>query len=74
MGVFGEHLKRQWRNLKGYSELVAVVTRMVETNGPVVVDEVTGFRLRGMGLVDFDGDRVGWRYGMYRTFFKQRLL
>ena len=73
-GLYGDHLRRHLWNLEHYPELMKAVKKLVESNGSVRLDSsVQTFKLHSMGLVQFQGNNVKFRYSLYEQYFRDRL-
>jgi Flp pilus assembly protein TadD len=71
-GLFGDHLRRHWWNLKQHPELTDAITQIVTATTPVRLEPAEAFKLKSMGLVDWQNDRVVLSRNLYRQYFHAR--
>jgi hypothetical protein len=71
-GLFGDHLRRHWWNLKQHPELTDAITQIVTATTPVQLEPTEAFKLKSMGLVDWQNDRVILSRNLYRQYFHAR--
>ncbi len=64
------HLHRHLLNLQKDENLQTAITKVVNTETPVEVGTIEGFKLRSMGLVKFRGNAVVPLCGLYREYFR----
>lgn len=80
-GIYRNHLQSLWEQLQSSpnasedaTTILDSLKRVLETgDGGVRLQEETGFKLEGMGLVQFDGDQVRLSCELYRRYFRKRL-
>jgi len=73
-GPYSDHLRRHSLNLKKDAELVKEAKMVMSADSPLPVREVNEvFRLRSMGLVKVQDDRVMPLCDLYRRYFNERL-
>jgi hypothetical protein len=73
-GPYSDHLRRHRLNLKKDAELVKETKMVMSADGSLPVREVNEvFRLRSMGLVKVQDDRVMPLCDLYRRYFNERL-
>ncbi|MBW4631915.1 MAG: AAA-like domain-containing protein [Iphinoe sp. HA4291-MV1] len=72
-GPLCDHLRRHLRNLEEDAELLAAVKLVVTSDIPVDVGSVEAFKLRSMGIVKFQGNKVMPLCDLYRQYFRDRL-
>ncbi|UBF29271.1 AAA-like domain-containing protein [Kovacikia minuta CCNUW1] len=68
-GLYGEHLRHHYLNLKSDHKLVTALRQVVSTDQPVQVGTEEAFRLQSMGLVKYQGNAVVPLCGLYRRYF-----
>ncbi|HLP90782.1 MAG TPA: AAA-like domain-containing protein [Nostocaceae cyanobacterium] len=73
-GIYCDHLRRLLQNLQEKEELLAAFKRVVSANGAVDVGTEAGFKLRSMGLVKFQGNKVMVLCELYQKYFSDRLF
>jgi hypothetical protein len=72
-GIYSDHLHRHLRNLQQHPELLAAFSRVLSTTESVELDQVQGFKLQRMGLVNLQGNRVRISCDLYRIYFSDRI-
>ena len=72
-GPYCDHLRRHLRNLQDDAQLLAAVKEIVTTNTLFNVGSVEAFKLRSMGLVKFQGNKVLPLCELYRQYFRDHL-
>lgn len=72
-GPYYEHLRRHLLNLEEHTELVAAVKQVVSAHIPVEIKTAEAFKLRSMGLVKIQGNKVMPLCELYRQYFRDRL-
>ena len=72
-GLYGDHLRRHYLNLKSDDELVAALRQVVSANEPIQVGTEEAFRLRSLGLVKYQGNAIAPSCELYRRYFRDRL-
>jgi hypothetical protein len=68
-GLFSDHLRRHWWNLKQHPELTDAITQIVTATTPVQLEPTEAFKLKSMGLVDWQNDGVVLSRKLYRQYF-----
>ena len=71
-GLFGDHLRRHWWNLKQHPELTDAITQIVTATTPVQLEPTEAFKLKSMGLVDWQNNGVVLSRNLYRQYFHAR--
>ena len=71
-GLFGDHLRRHWWNLKQHPELTDAITQIVTATTPVQLEPTEAFKLKSMGLVDWQNNCVVLSRNLYRQYFHAR--
>ena len=70
-GPFGDHLRRHLFRFRDKPDLRQAMAQIVTHKR--CSDELHFFRLRGAGLVRRAGSAVVPRYGLYTSYFRERL-
>ena len=71
-GIYGDHLRRHLWNLEQHHPCKEAFKQVLVNELPVSLDAVLAFKLRGMGLVNQQGNEVTVRYNIYRLYFRER--
>lgn len=71
--LYGEHLRRHWLNLEDNADLIGAIRQVVLNHTPVQLGAAKAFKLRSMGLVQFQGNFVVPLCGLYQLYFKEQL-
>lgn len=71
--IYKDYLRKLLWNLQQYPELVAALTRAVESPTPVKLDPIQAFKLQSMGLVKVQNLQVIPSCNLYRQYFSDRL-
>ncbi len=72
-GIYQDHLRRHLLNLEQDESLLNAFKQVVATNNPVQIGSSEGFKLKSMGLVKFQGNKVMPLCELYRQYFRNRL-
>ncbi|MGK7882316.1 MAG: AAA-like domain-containing protein [Crocosphaera sp.] len=72
-GIYQGHLRRHLWNLKRNESLLMAYKQVVATDHPVQIGSSEGFKLKSMGLVKFQGNKVMPLCELYRRYFRNRL-
>lgn len=72
-GLYNDHLRRHLWNLEQHPELASAIKKVVDTDNPVQLESMQGFKLHSMGLVQLQGNQVTPRCNLYRQYFRVRL-
>lgn len=72
-GLYREHLRHHYLNLKSDEKLVATLRQVVSANEPIQVGTEEAFRLQSMGLVKYQGNAIAPSCELYRRYFRDRL-
>jgi hypothetical protein len=72
-GLYGEHLRRHYLNVKSDDKLVAALRQVVSANEPIQVGTEEAFRLQSLGLVKYQGNAIAPSCELYRRYFRDRL-
>ncbi|MBE9201854.1 MULTISPECIES: AAA-like domain-containing protein [unclassified Nodularia (in: cyanobacteria)] len=72
-GPYNDHLRRHLLNLQEDEELLAALKQVVLADEAVNVGTTEAFKLRSMGLVKFQGNKIMPLCNLYRKYFCDRL-
>lgn len=72
-GIYSDHLHRHLRNLQQRPELKIAFSRVLSTTESVELDQVQAFKLKRMGLINLQGNRVTISCDLYRQYFGDRM-
>ncbi|CCQ55502.1 AAA-like domain-containing protein [Crocosphaera watsonii] len=72
-GIYQDHLRRHLLNLEQDESLLIAYKQVVATEHPVQIGSSDGFKLKSMGLVKFQGNKVMPLCELYRRYFRNRL-
>ena len=72
-GMYQEHLRRHLLNLEQEPDLLTALKQVVAAPCPVQIDSTEAFKLKSMGLVKFQGNKVMPLCELYRQYFRNRL-
>ena len=72
-GMYQEHLRRHLLNLEQEPDLLTALKQVVAAACPVQVGSTEAFKLKSMGLVKFQGNKVMPLCELYRQYFRNRL-
>lgn len=72
-GLYGEHLRHHLENLTDNPALQSAMQTVVLAPGPVQIPDQAVFKLKSMGLIRLQGDRVAPVGDLYRFYFRNRL-
>jgi hypothetical protein len=72
-GIYSHHLHRHLWNLQQHPKLTAAFKQVLSTTEPIELEQVKGFKLQRMGLVNLQGNRVTLSCDLYRQYFRERI-
>ncbi len=72
-GIYRDHLHRHLWNLQQNPDLATAFQRVLKAAATVELEQVQGFKLHSMGLVNLQGNRVTVSCDLYRRYFRDRL-
>lgn len=72
-GPYNDHLRHHLLNLQEDEQLLAALKQVVIADAAVDVGTTAAFKLRSMGLVKFQGNKVMPLCNLYRKYFCDRL-
>ena len=70
-GIYSNHLRCHWDNLKKNADLADVLLNIVASSNPVKVEREQGYKLQSMGLIKWEGYYVAPSCDLYRRYFSQ---
>lgn len=70
-GIYGDHLRRQFGNLREDPELLQAYKDLVSIAVPLQLDSQVAFKLRSIGLVKFVGNQVIPMCDLYYQYFRE---
>ena len=72
-GLYDEHLRHHLEILAKDADLRQAMRAVVLANGPIQIQDQATFKLKSMGLIRKQGDRVEPLGDLYRLYFRNRL-
>ena len=72
-GVYHDHLHRHLWQLEQYQELGDAFRQVLTSDAPVDLNQVHGFKLYSMGLVNLERNKVSVQCELYQQYFGDRL-
>lgn len=72
-GIYRDHLHRHLKNLQQHPQLRAAFNRVLNSTEPVELEQVQGFKLQSIGLVNLQGNRVKLSCDLYQQYFGVKL-
>ncbi|MBW4684255.1 MAG: AAA-like domain-containing protein [Komarekiella atlantica HA4396-MV6] len=72
-GIFRYHLWRHWVLLQEKPNLAKIYAGLVEAKQSIYLDPIDAYKLDGIGLISFEGDRIKPRCELYRAYFEKQL-
>ncbi|MEB3885709.1 AAA-like domain-containing protein [Lyngbya sp. CCY1209] len=72
-GIYSRHLHMQLWHLQQNPELAIAYRKTVQATEPIRLDQVSGFKLKSMGLVNLEGDHATVSCELYRRYFGSQL-
>ena len=73
-GIYGNHLHRHLWTLQHNPELAAAFNQVLRSTEPIEVEQVQGFKLHSMGLVNLQENQVRLSCDLYRYYFRDRMI
>jgi len=71
--IYGEYLHRLWDRLQQDSSLLSTFSRIIETDGGLLLDPDLAYRLESMGLIKLQGNEAVVACQLYKEYFKNRI-
>ncbi|WP_392533964.1 AAA-like domain-containing protein [Nostoc sp. C117] len=72
-GIYRHHLWRLWVQLQEKPNLAKTYAQLVTPQGSTSVDPIETYKLDGLGLIRFEGDRILPTCELYRVYFQKQL-
>ena len=72
-GLYDEHLRHHLENLGNNPDLYQAMGVVVTADAPIQIADQVTFKLKSMGLIRKQGDRVEPLGDLYRLYFRSRL-
>jgi hypothetical protein len=73
-GIYANHLHRHLWTLQHNPQLATAFNQVLSTTKPIEVEQVQGFKLHSMGLVNLQGNLVRLSCDLYRYYFRDRII
>ncbi len=72
-GIYNNHLRDHWTALQSSSELSGTLKRIIDVDGPLLIDPSQAYQLYSRGLIKFQGNEVVVRCRLYQQYFASQL-
>ena len=72
-GIYSDHLRRHFLNLKRYPDLAAACREVMRRSRPVDLDADVAFKLESMGLIRLQRNEATPRNSLYQQYFREHL-
>ncbi|MEH2172549.1 AAA-like domain-containing protein [Nostoc sp.] len=72
-GIYRDHLWRHWIKLQENPRLAKTFAEILAAKQDISLNPIDTYKLEGLGLIRFEGDRVLPRYGLYHSYFAKQL-
>ncbi len=72
-GIYCHHLHRHLRSLQEHPELAAAYDQVINASTSIELEQPLAFKLRSMGLVTLQGNKIAPSCELYRRYFRQWL-
>lgn len=72
-GIYSDHLRRHFLNLKRYPKLAVACREVMCCNHPVNLESDLAFKLESMGLIRLLGNGAVPRNSLYQQYFREHL-
>ncbi|MEH1864582.1 MAG: AAA-like domain-containing protein [Nostoc sp.] len=72
-GIYRDHLWRQLIKLQENPRLAKTYAEILAAKQGISLNPIDTYKLEGLGLIRFEGDRVLPRYGLYQVYFAKQL-
>ena len=72
-GIYRDHLWRQLIKLQENPRLAKTYAEILAAKQGISLNPIETYKLEGLGLICFEGDRVLPRYGLYQAYFAKQL-
>ncbi|MBV6627280.1 MAG: AAA-like domain-containing protein [Rivularia sp. (in: Bacteria)] len=72
-GIYRDVLQRNLRLLYKDNELVEAFKAVLDADEPIALEQIQGFKLHSMGLINYHGNQVFVSCDLYRQYFQEYL-
>ena len=72
-GIYRDVLQRNLHILQKNTELVEAFNKVLHSDSPVALEQIQGFKLHSIGLVNYYGNQVAVSCDLYRQYFREYL-
>ena len=72
-GIYRDVLQRNLRLLQKDAELVEAFKKILDSDKPITLEQIQGFKLHSMGLINYHGNQVFVSCDLYRQYFSNYL-
>ncbi|MEL6462650.1 MAG: AAA-like domain-containing protein [Cyanobacteria bacterium J06636_27] len=72
-GVYRDVLQRNLHILHKDNELVEAFKEVLDSDKPIALEQIQGFKLHSMGLINYHGNQVSVSCDLYRQYFSNYL-
>ncbi|MEH2126431.1 AAA-like domain-containing protein [Nostoc sp.] len=72
-GIYRDHLWRHWLKLQENPRLAKTFAEIVAAKQDISLNPIDTYKLEGLGLIRFEGDRILPRCELYRAYFAKQL-
>jgi len=72
-GIYKNYLQELWNGVKSFPTAREALMQVLEAEGGVKLEQEQGFKLEGMGLIQFEGNRAKLSCELYRRYFQEWL-
>ncbi|MEH1770961.1 MAG: AAA-like domain-containing protein [Nostoc sp.] len=72
-GIYRDHLWRHWIKLQENPRMAKTFAEILAAKQDISLNPIDTYKLEGLGLIRFEGDRVLPRYGLYQSYFAKQL-
>ena len=72
-GIYRDVLQRNLHLLHKDNELVSAFKKVLDIDEPIALEQIQGFKLHSMGLINYHGNQVSVSCDLYRQYFSNYL-
>ena len=72
-GIYRDVLQRNLHLLHKDNELVSAFKKVLDIDEPIALEQIQGFKLHSMGLINYHGNQVFVSCDLYRQYFREYL-
>ncbi|WP_413164367.1 AAA-like domain-containing protein [Capilliphycus salinus ALCB114379] len=73
-GIYNDYLRHLLAIIQAEPQLKATVQKMVQSDLGVSIEPIMAHRLKSLGLIELEGDRMQFCCALYRLYFTKQLL